>query len=73
MLPYDAPGRPADTEEERRLFYVGITRAERELVLLAPGEPSPFVADLAAVPLQRGSVLEGRHTAQGKQLSLFEL
>ena len=73
VLPYDAPGRPADTEEERRLFYVGITRAERELVLLAPEEPSPFVADLAAVPLQRGSVLEGRHTAQGKQLSLFEL
>ena len=73
MLPYDAPGRPADLEEERRLFYVGVTRAQRELLLLAPGEPSPFLAELQGLPLQRSSTLEGRRPATGKQLSLFEL
>ena len=73
VLPYDAPGRPADLEEERRLFYVGVTRAQRELLLLAPGEPSPFLAELEGLPLQRSSTLEGRRPATGKQLSLFEL
>jgi DNA helicase II / ATP-dependent DNA helicase PcrA len=33
LLPYDQPGRPADLAEERRLFYVGMTRAQRKLFL----------------------------------------
>jgi ATP-dependent DNA helicase UvrD/PcrA len=58
---------PAMLEEERRLFYVGITRAERQLYLLhaesrrrngefLPSRPSSF---LAAVP---GGILELRDT-----------
>ncbi len=37
-----------DTEEERRIFHVGLTRG-RQTVTLVPGpEPSPFVAEMEA-------------------------
>ena len=45
-LPLERPGRPADGEEERRLFYVGLTRAGEELVLTTAGAPSPFLSEL---------------------------
>ena len=32
----------ADAEEERRLFYVGMTRAKDELILTTSGAPSLF-------------------------------
>ena len=33
LLPYRPPGRAADPGEERRLFYVGMTRARQRLIL----------------------------------------
>ena len=33
ILPWTAGGKEVDVEEERRLFYVGMTRAQRKLVL----------------------------------------
>src|SRR5581483_67961 len=46
----ELPSRLARTEEEqaeeRRLLYVGITRAKRFLALSWLGKPSPFVAEL---------------------------
>ena len=47
-LPLESEHRPADIGEERRLFYVGITRAQEELVLLCGPQPSPFLAELPA-------------------------
>ena len=47
-LPLESEHRPADVEEERRLFYVGITRAQEELVLLCGPQPSPFLEELPA-------------------------
>ncbi len=35
-----------DLEEERRLFYVGLTRAKRQVHVSTSGEPSPFLAGL---------------------------
>ncbi len=33
LLPYSRKGETPDVDEERRLFYVGMTRAEQKLVL----------------------------------------
>jgi len=59
LLPYQPPNKPpADVEEERRLFYVAMTRAKKHLFLtrsrtrtlfgrrLKPG-PSPFLGEIA--------------------------
>ena len=59
LLPYQRPGEECDVEEERRLLYVGMTRAQRRLSLsharrrvlfgqrLTPA-PSRFLADIEA-------------------------
>ena len=51
---HELPGRQAKTPdaiaEERRLLYVGITRAKRYLTLTWAGKPSRFLHELDAVP-----------------------
>lgn len=47
LLPLESNGFTLDSrmiEEERRLFYVGMTRAKRELRISYRGKPSPFLA-----------------------------
>jgi DNA helicase II / ATP-dependent DNA helicase PcrA len=47
LLPLETNGFTLDLrmiEEERRLFYVGMTRAKRELRISYRGKPSPFLA-----------------------------
>jgi DNA helicase-2/ATP-dependent DNA helicase PcrA len=47
LLPLETNGFSLDSrmiEEERRLFYVGMTRAKRELRISYRGKPSPFLA-----------------------------
>ncbi|MCF8026769.1 MAG: ATP-dependent helicase [Desulfobacteraceae bacterium] len=60
LIPYHgADSKPTEIEEERRLFYVGITRAMSELFLCSARtrkiygqtrqqKPSPFTAEIAA-------------------------
>ncbi|MBT5872411.1 MAG: UvrD-helicase domain-containing protein [Candidatus Latescibacteria bacterium] len=59
LLPLQYPGMVADMEEERRLFYVGMTRAKERLFLVRARRrmlfgsahqtyPSPFIADIEA-------------------------
>lgn len=55
----ELPARQAKTAtqlgEERRLLYVGLTRARRHLLVTWAGKPSPFLAELgvAAAPPRR--------------------
>jgi DNA helicase II / ATP-dependent DNA helicase PcrA len=52
-LPSKLARTPAEIDEERRLLYVGMTRAKRELALTWVGKPSRFLGELtpeAAVP-----------------------
>ena len=52
-LPYRARKSEADPDEERRLLYVGITRAREHLFLSWPREPrsapSPFLREIGVV------------------------
>ena len=68
-IPLEAGERETDLEEERRLFYVGMTRAKDELILTYSGRPSPF---LAALP--QGTVRKEAARARprpAEQLRLF--
>ena len=69
MLPLESQGRPADWEEERRLLYVGMTRAREELILTCSQPPSLFLDDLPPSVLRETPLR--RRTLALDQLSLF--
>lgn len=69
MLPLEAKGRSADVREERRLFYVGMTRAREELILTCGAEPSPFIGELPAGVIRESAIRRRERPAE--QLSLF--
>lgn len=74
IIPLRRAGRDFDIDEERRLFYVGMTRARDELVLLTAPAPAPFIADIPGGHLEAGKAFTGRKQApQFKQFSLFDL
>jgi superfamily I DNA/RNA helicase len=73
--------RDTDLAEERRLFYVGLTRAKDELILLYARSraqhgqveqtaPSPFLADLPNALVDRESI-KRKQKPKDHQLKLF--
>ena len=68
-FPLVRPREETDTEEERRLFFVGMTRAQRSLTLVCGGKESPF---LRALPkeVERERV-KGSLSAQIRQISFL--
>jgi len=71
ILPLENESYSANIEEERRLFYVGITRAREELVLTASKEESEFLQHIPEELLTREKA--GRKKQEGgRQLSLFD-
>lgn len=68
-LPLETAKGETDVEEERRLLYVGMTRAREELVLLSPGEPSPFMAEIPQELLEKGQAPLREKPVE--QMSLF--
>jgi uncharacterized protein (TIGR00375 family) len=87
LIPYQRPhGDPADIQEERRLFYVAMTRAMEKLYLTRAktrrifGKPqkrliSPFVADIENRLLKDESpgVKPKKKRGQQRQLTLFSM
>ena len=71
-LPLENEKHPADIEEERRLFYVGMTRAREELILTYAKEPSPFLEELDRRAVEREKTGKERKNAEGSQISLFD-
>jgi DNA helicase II / ATP-dependent DNA helicase PcrA len=80
LLPLELPGLPTDFEEERRLLYVGMTRARARLVLgqarsrtlfgrKVTNEPCPFVSTLSGDLVEEVHLRERRRLA--RQLSLL--
>ncbi len=85
LLPYVRPGETPDIDEERRLFYVGMTRAQHKLVLsharrrflfgrTMENAPSRFVDDIERALLQVRRMAPRKakkERAENHQLSLF--
>lgn len=76
------PHASADPEEERRLLFVGLTRAKDEAVMLCARsrlrfgerirpEPSRFLEDIPTELLKRERLTAQRRVRQADQLSLF--
>jgi DNA helicase-2/ATP-dependent DNA helicase PcrA len=64
-LPIRQAKKPGEIAEERRLFYVGITRAKRQLALTWSGKPSRFLGELgiAARPVRAAETDDPLYTA----------
>jgi DNA helicase-2/ATP-dependent DNA helicase PcrA len=83
LLPLEVAGFTVDPEEERRLLYVGITRA-RQLCVLSyaerrvlygqalPGGPSPLIAHLPSPQVVLSRAALPAPPARSRQLGLFD-
>ena len=68
-IPLVRPKEETDTEEERRLFFVGLTRAQHSLTLVCGGQESPFLRNLPK-DVERVCI-KGSLSAQVKQISFL--
>lgn len=72
LIPLRSRRRDSDPNEERRLFYVGMTRARDELILLTSPSPSPFLSDISKESLEEENTLTRRQVPEIRQFSLFD-
>ena len=72
VMPLESGRRIIDLEEERRLFYVGITRAKEELIVLTGKEKSAFLEEIPVGLFQDEETVKpsGRNHTE-VQLSFF--
>nr|MDD6336137.1 UvrD-helicase domain-containing protein [bacterium] len=70
LVPFRREGVPCDEAEERRLCYVGMTRARERLYLLTAPEVSPFLNNLPAGDIEYARTLPAK-PYDGRQLSLL--
>ena len=71
-IPLESEKHPSDIEEERRLFYVGMTRAKEELLLTTSGEMSKFLKKLPDGMVEE-NVEKRKKEENWHQMSLFEI
>ena len=85
LLPYQVANRPTDLDEERRLFYVGMTRAQQKLIFThaktrflfgqqVQNTPSHFLSDIEDAIKEMKAMAQrsaGKEKAGLEQLTLF--
>lgn len=71
MIPLTNRNGDCDLGEERRLFYVGMTRAQDELILLSSSVPSPFLAGLRTDLLLKEAAFERKKGPEFEQVRFF--
>lgn len=71
VLPLEAQDRTTDLEEERRLLFVGMTRAREELILTTGRAWSPFLDRLPEAVLRERAGTVRQAAEESGQLSLF--
>lgn len=69
-LPHQREGEEPNTEEERRLLFVGMTRAREELILSCGGAPSMFLSECPA-SVVRADIPGRQQVIRMEQLSLL--
>ncbi|HWQ75235.1 MAG TPA: UvrD-helicase domain-containing protein [Syntrophomonas sp.] len=72
VIPYKNRAGDSDLNEERRLFYVAVTRARDELFLLTAGTPSLFLTDLPEDWLLKTEAFARRPLPSMEQINLFD-
>ena len=73
VIPLESGGHKADIEEEKRLLYVGMTRAKEELIMTASGEGSIFMENIPEGIVERKKTRQkNENWDSGKQMSLFD-
>lgn len=72
LLPLESGKLSNNIEEERRLFYVGITRAREELILTTSQSPSIFLEELLDEFLCKELKQKQKSFEEAEQLSLFD-
>lgn len=73
LVPFAGGRGPTNAEEERRLFYVGLTRAREALILTSSQEPSAFWDEIPQSLASREKISIGKSRENAKQMNLFEL
>lgn len=82
LIPLALGHEEADAEEERRLFYVGMTRAKEELFIIhaktrflygrrLPGSPTPFLSEIPSELIRKNALSDKTRKKEGKQMGLF--
>ena len=72
LVPLERETMETEEEEERRLFYVGMTRAREELILVTSSEPSAYLSDIPEADVRRETAGRAKEPVEGKQMSLFD-
>ncbi|NBI90662.1 hypothetical protein D3Z45_08695 [Lachnospiraceae bacterium] len=72
-LEFSSTDKAASIEEERRLCYVGMTRAEEELILVCGPNPSQFLKEIPEQYIRQEHPAQPEEAAEtAVQISLFE-
>lgn len=72
IVPLEQGGKCADAQEERRLLYVGMTRAMEELIVTTSGEASPFLAGLPGQAVLWEKARQKKKDSDGMEQLRFE-